>query len=355
MNNSAAVISEKSARRTIRKYIVGGWRVFGILAWIMLLTGIAAGLLGTVFGAKENRSEAVPFDPVSSENEEYVYIDVAGVSDCIYGPSDTGNGGMEATTDHIVKDVNGHFYLVDLNSDTYAGMSEQNKWWNSDFSGNAPEPYRLYGTTVEITERSGQYISERLGLSKDKLHEYIGKYYINEGVYPGYGKNVACNLAAFFSGLFCLLFAAIPSTVNITAHMCIKSLKKRGELIQAARELGAKDRQIIGKNRAVAGDNYIFGRGTGVALRYDDVLWVCPFTIVSDIRQSIFSAKIKIYTLKLRNAVAINLLSDCTHDTLDDIKKLFKEHSPETIYGMSGENRLAYRELRAKRIKDSKQ
>lgn len=323
------------AKKTVRKYIAPG-------AW-MSVTGIAALILAvvlTVIGvgmdSSVDTSQAELFHPLYSQTGTLGYLDIVGVSDWIYQYDDD--------IYYAAEDADGYLYTVQLSRTQFAKMAKQNTYWfrESDTEA-APEPYRLYGMVRRISTTTKQNLSEWWEVTQDEYEDYFGTLFLDGTTTPQMRDSGMVVFAAMMAFMYALIVLAISLPVQSAARKSLKHLEEQGQLERAAEELaGSAGALVIGKNRAVLTQNFLFGRKTGVAAEYRDILWCYKktmrynFVAVND--------SLILNTRTRKNLQGINMGGVDRNNEPSQAMMTIYQHNDRLLVGFTKENKKAYKE-----------
>lgn len=310
-------------------------------AWMTIVSAalLALAILGLMTGImlqkRDYTAEAQPFMPLVSEKRSYAYIDVCGVSDWIYRyEHDTGS-----ETYYAAEDGEGYFYAVQLYQWQHREMAAQQLFWNrADSGAEAPAPYRLYGLVYGAGTSLRESFSEVFGISADDYDRYFGSMYLDATNTPGKEAGWLWYTAALFGFLFSMLFLILVLPASANQRRCLKRLQELGELERAASAFEASAAEIAGKDRARATEDYLFGRGTGIAVRWDDIVWAYARAVANN------SFSLVICTTAIKNVQAINFGAGA--DLCGRILALIAERNPRALIGYTPENIAQYKALR---------
>ena len=139
-----------------------------------------------------------------------------------------------------------------------------------------------------------------------------------------------------------LLLAALPSVLR--ANGSVGALQKSGLLEQAAAELASGDGDSD-LGRCAATQNVLFGRGTGIALPYKEILWF--YQSGTNARRNI-----TVNTADRQNISAVNLDPATADQVTQKLTSKILGRNPNALYGPGKEMRELYRELCSKRRKE---
>lgn len=149
-----------------------------------------------------------------------------------------------------------------------------------------------------------------------------------------------------------LIFLAIGLPSYLQANKSLKQLEAKGLLEKAAAEMSSPSAQVIGKNKGMLTENFLFCKGTGIAVAYKDILWTYKHRLT---RSLLFIPIQVIDSLMIstadRNGVqAINMGGKDKQDALKGVILEIYKHNPKVLVGFSKENQKAYKELRKQKV-----
>lgn len=155
-------------------------------------------------------------------------------------------------------------------------------------------------------------------------------------------------IVLMFVGVFYLLRAL---TVDLPAirrgKKCLNQLKEKGLLDQAAAELSAFNGTPMGRDKTIFTEHFIFGYRNGVALSYQDILWVYKRRFT----QRVMGLPVKtVDSLSVSAAgrgemCAVNMGRRDKHNELDSALSRICEHNPKALVGYTPENKKRCKEL----------
>ena len=329
----------KQAEKKIRKYLIGKNSYWNVLAWLLAAGTLALLSMCTVFAKKDVDSDAMRFDPVNSGYKDYVYLDIYGISDWMYKYIKDG------VTDYYYTagNADGDLYIITMKQADYDQLKAQYDWWYNDAEGPAPQPARVYGGVSKLTDENITDFADFYGMSEEQFKYVFGTKYMEVGSSPAGERNSAFGYFAFTMGFIWFLTALLALSLNTGMKRSIKAIRKRGELERAAEELEAPESTRIGPDSARATEHYLFGHGTGYALRLEDILWFYTRNYYSG---SMAGSYIIANTSDRRNVSIINLGSGPDAPLLyEQVRSIITAHNPDVIIGKSGENKKKYKEL----------
>ena len=154
-------------------------------------------------------------------------------------------------------------------------------------------------------------------------------------------------------GFFFLIYglcAVLPANVRMKKNLA--QLELNGQLEKAAEEMDSPNKKVIGKNKAIMTENYLFGSKNGVVIALSDVVWAYKYRLV----QRAFLIPIRtndslmIGDGKKNPIQAINMGGKDKNDELKDIILEMYRRNPERIVGYNAENAKAYKALRKQNV-----
>ena len=339
----------KQAEKKIRKYIAGGMGIWNVLSWLALLGALATLSMCTVFAKSDDISKAAPFDPINSGNDDYVYLDIVGISDWFYEYT------IDSTkqTYYVAMDNDGYRYIVEMKPSDMGKLTAQNDWWNSDATDKPPAAERVYGSPSSLSSDKIKDFSGVFEISEDEFEKYFGTKCFDAWSSPAKGTNSLYTFFTVILGVMWLMFSIASRSINGGAKRSIAALKRRGELDQAAAELEASSGGVIGLDRARATEHYLFGRGTGSVLRYEDILWFYDRSVYN--RRTLAATYIVANTAEKKGINAVNFgAAGNTPQLVEQVSQIILEHNPDAMSGFSKENKREYKALAQQAKKGNK-
>lgn len=252
------------SEKTIRKYILRPWMktvglVLTLAAAVCLIMGFYS--LGTA------DNSAAAFYPDDSETGTMAYIDVVGISPWLYK--------NDSIVYYTAMDAEGYLYTVRLSERQLKQMNAQQEYWlDESEDAAAPAPYRLEGYVKETTASIRSNICDVWQITEAEYARHFGAKYLDattsvsmESATPGF----VLALLFFFSGFIFLLIYWSSSRV---AKKCLRRLEELCLTERAAQQLqNTEHHMVIGKNKGLLSQDFLFGRGTGIVVPYSEILW----------------------------------------------------------------------------------
>lgn len=325
------------AKKTIKKYICpGAW--MAVLGWLLAAVLVVSLILGlaTLTGT-DSSAEAVEFYPDESPRGTTVYIDVVGVSSWLYQYDDA--------VYYSVEDAEGYLYTVRLSDTQYNAMTAQQAYWErADENEPVPAPYRLVGVAKDIPSNVRESLAQSWSITTAEYDQYFGTGYLNATTSAGQEASAGFFVVALVSGMFALLCLIFCMRAGKNAKKCLNQLEERCLLEKAAQQLEFTDgHTIIGKKRAILTQDFLFGKGTGVVVAYDDILWAYK----QDQRRNFVVANsyLMIATRFMSAQGAIDLNRADRKGIIGDALVIIAQRNPKTLLGYTSENGKAYKAM----------
>lgn len=252
------------AQKTIKKYVLKSWmKTIGLVFCLAVLVFLV--LAFTAMGAADN--DAFEFYPNESETGSMAYIDVVGVSDWLYQYDDA--------TYYTVLDAEGYLYTVRLSDSQFKNMKAQYDYWNEESEDAAvPEAYHLVGYVKRISTGARTNIASVWQITTTEYDQYFGEKYIDATTSVGAQNAAPWFFGALMSFLLGGLFLMVYNRSGRNAKKCLKRLEELGLTEKAAEQLeNTTFHTVVGKNKGVLSQDFLFGKGTGMVVLYSDILW----------------------------------------------------------------------------------
>lgn len=154
-------------------------------------------------------------------------------------------------------------------------------------------------------------------------------------------------IVLIFVGAYYLLRALTVDLPAVRrAKKSVERLQNSGKLGQAAAEF-AVGGNVIGKDKAVFTENFLFGHQNGAAVAYEDILWVYKRSFT----QRVMGIPVKtvdsliISTAGQKEICAVNLGRRDKKNELDAVAARIQERNPKVLAGYTPENKKAYKEI----------
>ena len=321
------------SKKIIKKYIMPGTfvRVGCVLFTLILALTLVMGILTLTADV----ADPVEFYPSETPTGTMAYIDVVGISGWAYKYDDA--------VYYTVEDAEGYMYTVRLKDSQFDAMTAQQTYWDRATEYEpVPQPYRLVGYVQTATDDIKQNMSDAWGISEQEYVQYFGTLYLNATTSVGAENSAGWFLGALFSGMFALLCLIFQLRASKVSKKCLKVLEERCLLDKAAQQLdNPVDHLIIGKNRGILTQDFIFGKGTGAVVAYSDVLWAYK----QDQRRNfvVASSYLMAGTPWMAVEGIIDLNRADREGYIGDALAKIAEKNPEALLGYTNENRKAYK------------
>ena len=325
------------AKKTIKKYICpGAW--MSVLGWLLAAVTVVSLILGlaTLTGT-DSSAEAAEFYPDESPRGTTVYIDVVGVSTWLYRYDDA--------VYYTVEDAEGYMYTVRLSDAQYNAMTAQQAYWErADENEPVPAPYHLVGLAKDIPSDVRESLAESWSITTAEYDQYFGTGYLNATTSAGQEASAGFFFVALLSFIFALLCLIFSLRAGGNAKKCLRQLEERGLLEKAAEQLGyAEGHTVIGKKRGILTQDFLFGKGTGVVVAYDDILWAYQ----NDRRRNfvVVNCYLMVATSFMSAQGAIDLNRADRQGTIGYALSLIAQRNPRVLQGFTSENVQAYKAM----------
>ena len=158
-------------------------------------------------------------------------------------------------------------------------------------------------------------------------------------------------IVLIFVGAYYLLRALIVDLPAVRrSKKSLAQLQTAGKLELAAAELSAASSKMIGKDKAILAEHFLFGHQNGAAFAYSDLLWVYKRRYT----QRVMGLPVKtveslmVSTASQREVCAINLGRKDKNNELDAVIAHIHGQNPNILLGYTKENKQACKELSKK-------
>lgn len=251
------------AQKKIRSYICPS----PLLKWAGLVLALAAVLLlaAGIIAYTAGNDTVTPFSRQDSQPGTMVSVEITGVSHWLYRTA--------ADTYYIATDAAGNGYVLCLKEQDFADLGAQAAYFLFQ-TGDMPEAYPLTGCVQVIPAEVRTGLAEIWDMTPEEFDGEFGTLVINcgttarwEAASPWFSPALACGLV----GLALLLYWRRRER---TALGCLARLEARGLTAAAAAQLADLDRcTLLGDDRGKLTEDFLFGRGTGMACALQDIAW----------------------------------------------------------------------------------
>lgn len=320
------------SKKIIKKYIMpGAFCRLGRIVFSLVTVGLLVMALMTM---NSGNGEVVEFFPSETPVRTMAYIDVVGVSNWLYQSDDV--------VYYSVEDADGYLYTVRLKDSQLKAMAAQQEYWNrEDNSAPMPQPYHLEGYVQEASATVKESLAQSWDISVEDYELYFGVNFLNATTSVSSEKAAGWFVGALFAFLFALFCLLIYGRANSAAKKCLNFLEERNLLDRAAQQLeNTGYHTVIGKNKGIATQDFLFGKGTGAVLPFSEILWAYK----QEARR--YGIVINCYliagTLYLKPHGVIDIPGADRKGFLGDVLAIIAERCPNAALGFTNENRVAY-------------
>lgn len=318
---------------------------------IILAVICLASMIGsiTAFDSYE-APKPVKFDPTSTPEGVYAYIDVVAVSDWIYKTESD----SVADKYYIALDSD-NLYTVNMSDMEFEAMSAQYEFGLSDdVDAPIPEPYRLYGMSETMDSELVDVMTRQFELSDaDEYRELLGGYYLNTELEPVSDEGGWLLMLAFITGLAALLFMIIYLSKKKMLKKTLSRLEETNELDKVAEQLNADDNITYPRQGITLSRDYIFSKRGKSVLRYSDIFWI--YTRIQRINLVKVGQSLIVNTVKHgTKAIAAIFPSSKNEGVLEEIVDEIEKRNPQILVGYIRDNIDAYSRAVATARQESK-
>ena len=171
MRNAGSIRAERNFRQQIAGNIVTRrvYELFAIFVMIIML------LPCVIFAISHNKAKPEQASALCFEDNDYIYIDVIGISDCFYKRTSI-NGKQNF---YIAKAKDGSRYIFKMTPKDHRKLKDQNTWWNSIDMEHPPAPKRVYGRLLNLSSDRIKELSETLYITEEDFKNWFGTQYID--------------------------------------------------------------------------------------------------------------------------------------------------------------------------------
>lgn len=253
------------AQKTIKKYILPN--TMSTISIILVAVALVLAVIGiTAMGGADDT--ALEFYPNESETGTMGYIDVVGVSDWLYQ--------YDGATYYTAMDTEGYLYTVQLSDSQFKNLAPQFDYWmDENADAVMPDAFRLEGLVRDVTSDVRSTLAECWELTTVEYDQYFGTKFLDATSTTGQEAGAPWFFGALILGCFGLAFLLVSGRSKRNAKKCLKVLEEKNLLDRAAAQLeNPVGQTVIGKNRGILTENFLFGKGTGMVVAYSDMIWV---------------------------------------------------------------------------------
>ena len=313
----------------IRAYI-GPGRGGLIVGLIALILG-AVGAVMMALSAARPVGEPVLFRNRATEARTWCYIDAVGISDWVYRSDDVRY--------YVAEDAKGNFYVVHLSQSRYNKMTAQQAYWNEETAVQVPE--RLTGIAHDVTPAIKNNFCKAFDLNVLDFGTYFGTSYLDATSSPRSDSLLGWGILAGFGLLLGLVLTLTSRAANKRTDRALAALGGYA-VEQAAAELESPLTLRAPGDRLRLGERYLFGKKTGLALTYDQVIWV--YQRVQRTNFIVTGRSLMLADERGELTAAANFGRGGEEQVLELMQRIAAKN-PNVLLGFSAENRKAWQAL----------
>lgn len=324
--------------KALRKYIrpSRGPMVAAIIfmAFALLFLLLGAGTSG------EEQGEPINLAKAPAEIGDYARLDIVAVSDWVFEYDDD--------VYYTVMDEEGYFYTVQLYKSQFKDLADYYDYWNeTDPAVPAPAPVTLEGTARKAGKSLVEAFTEVWELSgTEEYYAIFGEMYLDATSTPAESEDSMWSFWTILMVIFGVIYCTMALVNKKRMNGFLDRLESQGALEAAAADFAAPETEQLLKDKVRMGELGIYGKGTGVAVRYEDILWAYRqvnryyFIPVGDVL--IINTKEQ---ANIRLAPKKHAKKD-QHDEINELLIAISRHNPDALLGHTAENIKAYKELK---------
>ena len=302
------------------------------MTWLSLALAVICVAAFIISPRIDSTASAREFHPNQSMRGSYAYIDVVEVSDWIYNI----DNGKEVY--YTVRDVDNYMYTVRLSKSQFAAMSAQYAYFNRAEGDpmSEPAPYRLYG----VVRKPSSEVVDAVILywridSTEEYNMYFGKTYLDATSTPGSNAQAFLFIVAIVGlGIWLGLLKTVTAPAK-AYKKCAAELMQSGELDNAAIEFTDPANVILEKDKARLSGRFIFGKNTGIAVRYDDITWCYKHTLTYN---GSTSSSLIINTRTIKKHQLFVIPNYDVNGMIQYVMEVISQRNPNALIGYTAEN-----------------
>lgn len=323
------------ARKTIERYILP--RTMIAISLLLVAAALVFGVVGVAaMGAAD--SEALEFYPNDSQTGSMAYIDVVGISGWLYKNDDA--------VYYTALDREGYLYTVRLSDNQYEKLSAQYEYWmDEDENAVPPSPFRLEGLVKDVSADTRSTICEVWGLTAAEYDQIFGKRMLDATTSAGEAAAASWFFGTMVCGLFGIALMLVAGRSKRNAKKCLKVLKESNRLELAAAQLeNPTSHTVVGKNKGVLTQDFLFGKGTGIVVAYSDIIWAYQHN-----RKRNFvpvNSYLMVGTIATAVEAAVDLNRNDKHGVISQALEVIAQQNPDAMIGYSVDNGRVFSAIR---------
>ena len=323
------------AQKTIKKYILP--KTMTTVSVILVIVALVLAVLGiAAMGGADDT--ALEFYPTESETGTMAYIGVVGVSNWLYQ--------NDSAVYYTAMDAEGYLYTVRLSDSQFKQLSAQYDYW-MDESENAvpPAAFRLEGLVRDVTSDIRSTLAECWELTTAEYDQYFGSKFLDATSSTSGEAASPWFFGALMCGIFGLVFLLSCGKSRRNAKKCLKALEEKGLLDRAAEQLdNPMGHTVVGKNRGVLTQDFIFGKGTGMVVPYTDVIWAYQLERKRNLVP--VNSYLMVGTMATAVEAAVDLNRVDKQGVIAEALMAISQHNPEAMIGYSKDYAKAFNAIR---------
>lgn len=236
-------------------------------SYIAILAVVFVLFIGSVAGAVIKDHQPIP-DPVQmtidAPSGQYSYIDVQLMTTWVLKVT-----GDSSYTYYEAVDTDGNWFVVRLTDREYEGFRDIVEYsYSDDANAPVPAPIRLPGVTHTFPSDDAKNLAEMYNVPTSEYYEGFGHTYLDGYQRPGGGS-------AFYAAA--IVFGTVLLTLAISFGIRQSHSKKSLRALEgtnAEAEFVSATALRFDSQGLVLTDHYLFSKETGLAMPYEDLVWV---------------------------------------------------------------------------------
>ena len=249
-------------QKIIKKYVLPKGQ--SVAAIVLIIASLVCAVMGiAAMGGADDT--ALEFYPSESETGSMAYIDVVGISGWVYK--------YDEAVYYTALDGEGYLYTVRLSDSQFKQLSAQNAYWEDDSADAVPPAsFRLEGLVKDTASDTRRSIAQAWVLTTAEYDKIFGTKFLDATTSAGEEASAPWFVGTLFFGMLGLVFLIAAGRSKRNAKKCLQVLEERGLLERAADQLeNPNTHMVIGKNRGILTQDFLFGKGTGMVVAYSDI------------------------------------------------------------------------------------
>lgn len=171
----------------------------------------------------------------------------------------------------------------------------------------------------------------------------LGVFSFLGGVFSSHSSDeIGASVVGFlFFMMMAFCFFIIGFAPQSAYKKCLKRLEALGELERACEEINSLGCMTVGKDRGKLTAHYLYGKKTGIVVRYEDILWC--YRKIQRYNFVAVNSYLMVGTAFCKMQTAITMGKNDKNDEIPQAMMYIAQRNPNVLFGFTNENNKAYK------------